>query len=398
MQYISTAPGAVVARIAEVGFSPYYDIVWSFDYYVQSLSATSQLGFCIFLQDITSGSVSTKLGNGDIDLGYSGLSGNTVYSGSVTVSAGLENAIIGVGFDSTGCFALSAKPTAGGAAIRDGVNDNSRILNSMSVRGHWPNFSWSQYSVNVPLSTFGFTILDTQKKTIRARLGNAGQTLYVDYRTTPLNDFTNILTQNVILSSYALSGDSRFRPGVVFVKPVSGTGHQPTVKISNFTVEGKDQTPAITTIPAVTPPILILPPPLTACIGTTCNIAPSVGADPPPPPIVNGGSVITLTRQHTTNLSAGLVRAYNTGYETNVASYDFYNYGYSLFLSGGATSATLYRVDYYQYRSTDNTIVLNLSSQSDMWRLTIGVNNYSNNTHIRPVGTFGSYSITYLNE
>mgnify|MGYP003431862256 FL=1 len=136
MQYISTAPGAVVARIAEVGFSPYYDIVWSFDYYVQSLSATSQLGFCIFLQDITGGSVSTKIGNGDIDLGYSGLSGNTVYSGSVTVSAGLENAIIGVGFDSTGCFALSAKPTAGGATIRDGVHDNSRILNSMSVRGH----------------------------------------------------------------------------------------------------------------------------------------------------------------------------------------------------------------------------------------------------------------------
>ena len=88
----------------------------------------------------------------------------------------------------------------------------------------------------------------------------------------------------------------------------------------------------------------------------------------------------------------------NDGYESGVRTYDFYNYGYILSLSGSAIVTNLYRTDYYEYKSTDNTITLSLSDQLDKWRLYDGVNNYTNNTNERPIGNYGEYILTYVNE
>lgn len=395
MEYPRTATNAVLAKIVEAGFSPYYDIVWSFDYYVQSLSADSQLGFCIFLQDVTSGVVYDKEGNGGIDLGYSGLLSAVSYSPTLTISSGIENAIIGIGFDSTGCFATSA--SVSGSVIRDGVNDNNRITNSLSIRGSYPDYNWSDYSVNIALSDFNFNILDTNKKTIRARLGNVGQTIYIDYRHTPLEDFRNILTQNVSLS---FNSTTRFRPGVTFVKPVSGTASQPVVRISNITAEGLDQTPVLATKPVLTVSRLPTVVPLTGCLITNCQVPLSSSISPPPPPLSIYSvkySICNIT-SHTSVINNSLVEAYNAGYESGVKTYDFYNYGYTLLLSSYNTTVKLYRTDYYEYKSLDNSIVLSLSNQLDVWRLNTGVYNYTNNTNSRPVGTYQLYTITYVDE
>ena len=53
MEYPTLDPNAKLFKIYEKALSPYYDIVWSFDYYATNIPANSQLGICLFLQDST---------------------------------------------------------------------------------------------------------------------------------------------------------------------------------------------------------------------------------------------------------------------------------------------------------------------------------------------------------
>ena len=171
-----------VIQFFEKDFTPYSDIVWSFDYYVTNLAANSNLGFCVFLQDSYNLPLSSyQGGNSTIDLGYSGLSAkNTTWTIASSLSAGLSGALIGIGFDSTGSFAVSA--TSSSTILRDGVADNQRINNSVSIRSGAPYYKYGEYNVNRALSAYNFNVVDSNKKTIRARLGNIGRTLYIDYR------------------------------------------------------------------------------------------------------------------------------------------------------------------------------------------------------------------------
>ena len=175
MEYPTLDPNAKLFKIYEKALSPYYDIVWSFDYYATNIPANSQLGICLFLQDSTGTTQASLLSGGNnIDLGYAGAVGGT------------DKGLIGVGLDTTGC--------------------------------QGPLYSWREYSVNTPLSAYNFNIIESRKKTIRARLGNVGQTLYVDFRYSPTEDFVNILTQDV---TFSRTLSSKFRPGVTFANTVS---------------------------------------------------------------------------------------------------------------------------------------------------------------------------------
>ena len=381
MEYPTLANNTKLFKIYEKALSPYYDIVWSFDYYATSVPANSQLGICIFLQDQEGSQVTIT--SGGIDLGYSGTVSN------------VDKGIIGVGLDTTGCFALSASVL--GTVVRDGTNDNRRIANSLSIRGTGPSYSWNAYSVNTPLSTYGFNIIDTRKKTIRARLGNVGQTLYIDYRYSPFDEFVNILTQDV---TFTFSLSSKFRPGVTFITPVSGVAPRPVIRFSNFTVEGRDTQ-------TLTPPVtageaFLIPPIDDTCLVASCDYTPYIPPvyEPyvPPPTIIFEPAI--ANRQHTSNISIRVDKAYNLSYDSGSISHDLYNFGYSLLLDNTTidTQYTLYRTDYFTYTTTDNVFVLSLSSFNDTWKLIGPSINYTNNSSQRPVGTFSNYTISYINE
>jgi hypothetical protein len=96
-------------------YSPYYDIVWSFEYAISGNSNT-EAGFTIFLID---GNYTLSGGNYNIDLGYSGLSASSNTVNLSAIAPGVQGAMIAVGFDTTGCFPLSA--TSGATTVRDEI-------------------------------------------------------------------------------------------------------------------------------------------------------------------------------------------------------------------------------------------------------------------------------------
>lgn len=382
MEYPTLDPNAKLFKIYEKALSPYYDIVWSFDYYATNIPANSQLGICLFLQDSTGTTQASLLSGGNnIDLGYAGAVGGT------------DKGLIGVGLDTTGCFALSLSTL--GSLIRDGDLDSNRKINSLSVRGQGPSYSWKEYSVNKPLSTFNFNILESRKKTIRARLGNIGQTLYVDFRYGPTEDFVNILTQDV---TFTRTLSSKFRPGVTFTKPVSGVAPKPTIRFSNFTVEGRE---VFTYVPPTSTVTLLEPPVIDdTCLVTECEYKPYV---PPvyepyvPPPIITVDPAIA-NRQHTAGVSVSVDRGYNRGIDNGYSSFDIYNFGYSLMMIDNSTTqqTILNRSDYFIYLSQDNSITLSLSGFDSTWKLTGPGINYTNNSNERPIGTYSNYTISYI--
>ena len=406
MEYPALNPNAKLFKIYEKALSPYYDIVWSFDYYATSIPVNSQLGICLFLQDsqgvalaqgytiLTSPDLSSYLaypndsyfftsalsGGNNVDLGYAGPIIN------------IDKGVIGVGLDTTGCFALAVSSLS--ALVRDGDLDSRRKLNSLSIRGQAPAYSWKEYSVNTALSTYNFNILETRKKTIRARLGNVGQTLYVDFRYSPSEDFVNILTQNV---TFSRSLTSRFRPGVTFVKPVSGNAPVPEIRFSNFTVEGRE---GFTYIAPPSSSTLLDTPVLDAnCLVTECEYrpyVPPVYAPYTPPPTITLEPA-TSNRQHTGLVSINVASAFNRGVDNGYSAYDLYNFGYNLNLYNNTTTSLipLTRIDYFVYVSADNSITLSLSSFDSTWKLIGPGINYTNNSNARPIGNYSNYTISY---
>ena len=232
MQYpVLNGNSKAINLASKDAYSCLYDIVWSFDYAISGNSST-EAGFTIFL---TTSSRVLSGGNSGIDLGYSGVGSFGLLN---TVKPGISGAVIGVGFDTTGLFAASA---VSGSFTRDGLDFRRVNKNSITVRGKGPNFNYNDYSFNVPISTLtsNFKIVESsvKYKTIRARLGNLGRTLYVDYRNNPDEEFQQILERNV---SLGLPITAFLHPGISFVTPISS--NQSTsignIFLKNFHVEG----------------------------------------------------------------------------------------------------------------------------------------------------------------
>ena len=102
---------ATSVAIFEEGLSPEFDITWSFTYELSNSSPADELGFCMFLQDADFTFQGGGIGS---DLGYSG--GLEFVS---NVNKALSGAVLGIGIDSLGIFALSS--TYSNSQSRDGI-------------------------------------------------------------------------------------------------------------------------------------------------------------------------------------------------------------------------------------------------------------------------------------
>lgn len=213
---------------------PDFDIVWSFDFNISG-SSIAEAGITTFLiSDVVTGSPLTG-GNVGVDLGYSGLSaGQTT---STNVSAGILSAIVGIGFDSTGYFAVSTEH-------RDGMNANDINQNFLAVRGKYPQFSLIDTNSN--LNKY-FSVIDNTGAftSIRCRLGNVGRTLYIDSKKESDVSYANILTIDPL--PYTFTENEFVNVGISFASPImsSDEGSVATLCIKNFHIEGRQDYPSI---------------------------------------------------------------------------------------------------------------------------------------------------------
>jgi len=255
------------ALVYERGFSPSFDIVWSFDYYVDNITLETEVGILIFLQKEE---IDFKSGGYGIGLNYtSGLS-------SSNIVPGMSGAVIGIALDSTGFFATSA--SFNNTFIRDGIAETDVIPNSIIIRDGETDNSLLTYNVYNEISAF--PVIDSDKKTIRARLGNIGRTLYVDYRRSPRDKFVNILTQDVTLFE-TITG--LYRPGVSFTKTITkDVSGSSTIVVNNFHAEGRID--IVEVDKTGTPPTFTPPPPPTFTSSPTPTPTPTPTATPTPTP------------------------------------------------------------------------------------------------------------------
>ena len=222
--------------IFEDGLSPEFDITWSFTYELSNWGNADELGFCMFLQDANTPFSGGGVG---IDLGYSGL---TPMSG----------AVIGIGLDSLGSFALSSEYVT--SSDRDGIGPSSRKLNSIAARGVdssrvLQNDRLDPYKyLNINKTISAFNLTDSGVKTLRARLGNYGRKLQVDYKAQGDVFYTNLLKSDI--AGPQINTNTRYRPGVTFCKPLTSGNVNGSIIVSNFHVEGKNK--SITTSEVLT--------------------------------------------------------------------------------------------------------------------------------------------------
>ena len=232
MQYpVMNSSSKAINLASKDSYSCMYDVVWSFDYAISG-SPSTEAGFTVFL---TTSSNRLSGGSSGIDLGYSGLSS---FGLPYSIRPGVSGAIIAVGFDTTGLFAASA---FSGNFTRDGIDYRKVKKNSVTIREGAPYFGYNYYSYNVSLSTLNttFSIVESAAiyKTIRARLGNVGRTLYIDYRNNPTEQFQPIFEQPV---SLGLPLSTFVHVGVSFATPISSisTNAIGNIFLKNFHVEG----------------------------------------------------------------------------------------------------------------------------------------------------------------
>lgn len=237
------ANAATSVSIHDGAFSPLYDITWSINYEIVNWDESSQYGLCFFLRDtivpLSRGGNDTKKSNGGgngIDLGYSGAP--DVLPGQPE-SEGLVGTIVGIGLDTHGVFA--AQTTWPDGTERDGLSDIDLIPNSVTVRGGIKtNF---EYISTREIESFN--LLSNGPKILRARLGNFGRTVYLDYRSPGDTDFTTLIEQDVNLS---FAKETRLTPGVSFAKPLTSVGGNMNIKVNTFHVEGRGRDPESKTL------------------------------------------------------------------------------------------------------------------------------------------------------
>ena len=215
MVYPTLPLSAASVAVFEEGMSPQYDITWSFTYELSGWTAGDEIGYCMFLQD---GAHTLSGGGVGPDLGFSG--------GGVNVDStaqAINNPILGIGFDSLGVFAAPIEYLD--ATTRSGVD---YVPNSITIRD-------SNFDVVTTQALTAFDLISDGTRTIRARLGDYGRKVFVDYKNEGDTFFTHLLTQEVSLE---FESGSRWRPGVTLVKPLTGTHTNGIIVATGFHVEG----------------------------------------------------------------------------------------------------------------------------------------------------------------
>jgi len=401
MQYPSLNSNSKAINLASTAsYSCMYDIVWSFDYAISGNNNT-EAGFTVFLM---ADETNLTGGNAGIDLGYSGLSSvNLPYS----VKAGVSGAILAVGFDTTGLFAASA---FSGSYVRDGVSLANVKKNSVVMRGGAPYYRYSDFNYNVPLSSLNstFSIVESGAvfKTIRARLGRVGNTLYIDYRNNPTEDFKPIFQRDI---SLGIPVSSYVYVGVSFATPISSSSLNSigNIYLKNFSVEGSIN-PNMSSF-VVSNQQLIFPLDETSIYPTITSI-PEVNKDKEPggctyPPITDvfparaSGKDDMGVNINLIGGSAAGVNVIQLPICENIATLpDLYNFGYKVKVV--ETDATLTRINYFTYADAFSANVLHLANYDTGWELTYNSNTYTNNNQT-PIGLYtgvDNLSVIYINE
>jgi hypothetical protein len=190
-----------------------YDITWSFQYSLCGLPGSTG-GFTTFLYDanvatLTGGGIRSGLGYGPfVDL-------SNLYDG-------IQGAVLGVGFDSTGQFSTAQQGFSTGLSLP--------ILNSYTCRTSANFFYVGAYSAP-------FNILETfeQYRTLRFNLTDVGQTLNVhayDDVTKTYNLLNSFSTQ--LLFVYG----KRCKIGISYASPISAENGA-VLKIKHFHSHGR---------------------------------------------------------------------------------------------------------------------------------------------------------------
>lgn len=217
MLYPTSLPAdAASIAVFEEGMSPEYDIIWSFTYELTNQVAGDEIGFCMFLQDAD---VDLEGGGVGPDLGYTGTYDLT------TKAEPLSGKVLGVGVDTLGAFGLPIDDYGSGDT-RDGLS--AVELNGAHVRDADGNIVSNE-------SVAAYDLSEEGKRTVRARLGNYGRTLTLDYKKQGEEFFTEILSQDVSLT---FDSDTRYRPGVSLVKPIVSSSVTGDIVVTGFHVEG----------------------------------------------------------------------------------------------------------------------------------------------------------------
>jgi len=161
-------------------YNPQNDILISIEYAISG-NENTEAGLSFFILS----DLSFNGGVSGTDLSYSG------YYNSA--QRGITTGVVGLGFDSTGSFGLSAgeyystSDSLSGtlsAFYRDGYDETDILPNSIAVRGKRADF-YAMSAVNnyyQPASTLNLIGSDFQSRFLRFRLGNVARTLYLDYK------------------------------------------------------------------------------------------------------------------------------------------------------------------------------------------------------------------------
>lgn len=404
MEYPILSNAKAINLAAPTPLSPYYDVVWSFDYAISG-NANTEAGFSVFL---TRGDTPLNGGSGGIDLGYSGLSSTN----TELVRRGVIGGLLCVGFDTTGLFAASA--SIGGQVIRDGISEQNVKRNSITIRSGSPTYSYNTYTYHEAISSIdtAFNIVESGEiyKTIRARLGNVGQTIYIDYRNSPEEEYKPLLTKNLTLP---LDPSQLVCPGISFVTSISSSNANSvgTIFLKNFTTSGN----ANDSLSSFNAPRL-------SCIGNYCftlntsaltyedlnpQIPDIIDRDPFVEPKVDEYETdiieYTNTTQFNSYLTEGGCFSINTATSATcvdiVSGFDMFNFGYQIELVD--TGVILTRTSQFRYEDASTGYIMTLSAYNDMWRLTDPSSFMYSNSSVLPIGTYigsmGSYTAKYYN-
>lgn len=208
----------------EIDLNPNYDLVWSFKFLLSTTSSSplNQGGFVTYL---TSSSATYTIGGSGAMLGYKGV----------------EGAVLGIGFDTMGLFAVSAANS-----FTTGINVSAAKRNSITIRGGYSAFD-VLYNESLSSLNTNFTLLTTTEdyQWLRFRLGNIGQTLYIDYRHKDNDSYYQLLELPVSLT---FNESSFYSIGVGFAYPLSSTTYSETqsntiLRIKNLQIEGNTGIP-----------------------------------------------------------------------------------------------------------------------------------------------------------
>lgn len=217
MDYPTGLPlSAASVAVFDEGMSPVYDIVWSFTYELSNQASGDEIGFCMFLQDA------------DFDVEGGGVGPDLGYTGTYDLTSDAEplsGKVLGVGVDTLGAFGLPIDDYGSGDT-RDGLS--AVVLNGAHVRDANGNIVSTE-------SVAAYDLSEEGKRTVRARLGNYGRLITLDYKKQGEEFFTEILSQEVSLT---FDSNTRYRPGVSFVKPISSSNTTGEMIVTGFHVEG----------------------------------------------------------------------------------------------------------------------------------------------------------------